>query len=376
MWAPSTSVCSARGLVGGTPNVGCYNYSSYHDLYADTRKWVNEEWLDYILPQNYFALSATHRPISEWWANEVKGTNVKLYIGLGTYQLTDSNWSGSEITNQLIYNNQFDTIDGIVLFSYKDMVNRASDLQGLRSLWANDTLLPHFTEEPIILETPTLTGQRRNQHISLSFNGSRDAIGYFLYRFEDGEPVLLNEANRVAIFNGRDSEIHFEDSVINETEYTYVLQMIQSDGQPSTNVELLTFDAHVNVHAPVIESFYIENPFAFYPYATQLTLRGNAYDLDDDALTFTLYLTLDGQRYRYEYHPIVIDGEFIFTYTTFYIPASSAHFKLVVSDGSRETEAFSHTFRVVQNLENAFSIIDTFIAIIEKQDENISNILK
>lgn len=376
LWAPSTSVCSARGMVGGTPNVGCYNYSSYHDLYADTKKWVNEEWLDYILPQNYFALSATHRPISEWWANEVEGSSVKLYIGLGTYRLTDSNWSGSEITNQLIYNNQFENIDGIVLFSYKDMVNRASDLQGLRSLWENDTLLPHLTEEAAPVTPPTLAGERKNQQIALSFQTSKDALGYFLYRFENEEPIQLTEANRVAIFSGRDTTISHLDNVENANSYTYILQTIQSNGEAHASTSIKSFSAHTNENAPTIEYFYIDNPFAAYPFATQLTLKGKAFDFDGDDLTYTIQLTLDGVRYRYSYTPVVEDGEFTFTYTTFYVPAEKANFKLIVSDGTDEAVAYSHNFVVAQNITNLFSVQNTILEIFQRQQNAINNILR
>ena len=60
-WAPSIESCPAgspRAAEGGEAG-SCNNYYSYSDLYADTRKWVLEDWIDYILPQAYTYLGTS-----------------------------------------------------------------------------------------------------------------------------------------------------------------------------------------------------------------------------------------------------------------------------------------------------------------------------
>ncbi|MFF5446704.1 glycoside hydrolase family 10 protein [Streptomyces sp. NPDC012888] len=62
---------------------------TYDDLYADTRKWVTEGWLDYIAPQCYWHIghgSADYGVLVPWWSRTVAGTGVDLYIGEALYR--------------------------------------------------------------------------------------------------------------------------------------------------------------------------------------------------------------------------------------------------------------------------------------------------
>ncbi|WP_406153520.1 family 10 glycosylhydrolase [Streptomyces anulatus] len=69
---------------------------TYDDLYADTRKWVKEGWIDYICPQVYWLaqpldqqVPANYRVLVPWWADVVRGTGVDLYIGEALYKVGD-----------------------------------------------------------------------------------------------------------------------------------------------------------------------------------------------------------------------------------------------------------------------------------------------
>ncbi|MBO9596843.1 MAG: family 10 glycosylhydrolase [Cohnella sp.] len=96
---------------------------TYDDMYADVRKWIQEEWIDYVMPQIYWSLSlsvARYDKLVDWWASEVRGTNVSLYIGHAAYKLgtSETGWqSANEIINQLKYNEKFPEIGGDVYFS-------------------------------------------------------------------------------------------------------------------------------------------------------------------------------------------------------------------------------------------------------------------
>ena len=66
---------------------------TYDDLYADTRRWVREEWLDYIAPQVYWNIgfaAADYGVLVPWWADQVRGTDVQLYVGQATYKVGTS----------------------------------------------------------------------------------------------------------------------------------------------------------------------------------------------------------------------------------------------------------------------------------------------
>jgi uncharacterized lipoprotein YddW (UPF0748 family) len=63
---------------------------TYDDLYADTRTWVRRGWIDYIAPQVYWNIGykpADYAVLVPWWADVVKGTRVRLYIGEALYKV-------------------------------------------------------------------------------------------------------------------------------------------------------------------------------------------------------------------------------------------------------------------------------------------------
>jgi uncharacterized repeat protein (TIGR02543 family) len=104
-------------------------WQSYSSLYADTRKWVKEEWLDYILPQLYWdfgATSSAFEVLVDWWVDVVSDVNVDLLVGLGFYRYTDNTpWTNEDIfVEQLRYISQYAEVAGHVTFSFRTF-NRA-----------------------------------------------------------------------------------------------------------------------------------------------------------------------------------------------------------------------------------------------------------
>lgn len=104
-------------------------WQSYSSLYADTRKWVKEEWLDYILPQLYWdfgATSSAFEVLVDWWREVVSDVNVDLLVGLGFYRYTDNTpWTNEDIfVEQLRYISQYAEVAGHVTFSFRTF-NRA-----------------------------------------------------------------------------------------------------------------------------------------------------------------------------------------------------------------------------------------------------------
>lgn len=96
---------------------------SYYTVYADTRTWIQNEWIDYVVPQIYWETThktANYETLVSWWANEVKGTDVKLYIGQGIYKDTVA----KELTKQLDINKRYKQVEGSVYFSLKDLLNK------------------------------------------------------------------------------------------------------------------------------------------------------------------------------------------------------------------------------------------------------------
>lgn len=95
---------------------------SYYTVYADTRKWVENEWIDYIVPQIYWEIGhslADYKTLVSWWNDVVKGHDVDLYIGHGIYK----DVVAKEITKQLELAQSYDQVKGSFYFSLKDLRN-------------------------------------------------------------------------------------------------------------------------------------------------------------------------------------------------------------------------------------------------------------
>lgn len=93
---------------------------SYYADYADTINWVQNNYVDYIVPQVYweFGLSVADYPkVVSWWADKLQNTNVDLYIGQGIYKPVVA----KEIDKQMEYNNNFSSIKGSVFYTSQDI---------------------------------------------------------------------------------------------------------------------------------------------------------------------------------------------------------------------------------------------------------------
>jgi len=104
--------------------------TNYDDLYADIRLWIKNGWIDYVLPQLYWEIgkkAADYEVLAHWWANEVKGTKCKLYIGMASYRLegaTDKTpWGvGNEISRQMRINRTIPEITGECFYSTRPLL--------------------------------------------------------------------------------------------------------------------------------------------------------------------------------------------------------------------------------------------------------------
>jgi len=104
--------------------------TNYDHLYADIRLWIKAGWIDYVLPQLYWEIGKTiadYQILAHWWANEVRGTKCKLYIGLAPYRLENASpktpWGkGNEIGRQMRLNRTIPEISGECFYSTRPLL--------------------------------------------------------------------------------------------------------------------------------------------------------------------------------------------------------------------------------------------------------------
>lgn len=122
---------------------------SYNKQFADTRYWIKNGIVDYVVPQVYWRIGhpkADYETLVKWWSDQVKGTNVDLYIGQGIYKHGQKEYAGEnvarEIKKQIIINRKYPDVKGSMYFSAKDIVNQPQVYNDLRSLYMDE-------EEPV-----------------------------------------------------------------------------------------------------------------------------------------------------------------------------------------------------------------------------------
>ncbi|MFK3668627.1 glycoside hydrolase family 10 protein [Leifsonia aquatica] len=112
-----------------TPATSSSTYSKA--VFADTRAWVKDELVDYIVPQIYWSFDQAAAPYGElarWWSDTVTGTDVRLYIGHADYKhlqssATEAAWANpDEVPNQLLFDQTLPGVTGEVFYGYNDIV--------------------------------------------------------------------------------------------------------------------------------------------------------------------------------------------------------------------------------------------------------------
>ena len=185
---------------------GFAHYDDY--LYSDTLNWINHEWIDYIMPQCYWAIEhsiASFVELTKWWSWTVRYKKVNFYTGLGIYMAADSSTSGSyaywkynenEIQLQLLNAGQYVEFDGACFYKYSSLkatssnvVNHAVNLIS-NDYWAKK--IPGAISKyyaPLVDEVAP-TGLSYDEVTStLRFNAVENTRGYMVYKVPKGQTL-------------------------------------------------------------------------------------------------------------------------------------------------------------------------------------------
>jgi len=125
--------------------------AAYDEAYADTRLWVQQGLLDYIAPQLYWPFSrkaARYDVLASWWAEVVKPTHTRLYIGIALYKIgepskNEPDWMVNggvpELKKQLDLNDAVPQIQGTILFreNYLNQPQTQEAVRYLKSRWGS-----------------------------------------------------------------------------------------------------------------------------------------------------------------------------------------------------------------------------------------------
>jgi len=187
--------------------------TNYDGAFADTKRWVEEELIDYIAPQVYFTFAnsnASYGELTTWWADVVKGKNVHLYIGQALYKINDDSdryFKGDnalkEFSNQLKYNVAQPRIMGSILFRAKNFTDSGKQqvVTAIKNeLWSTKALIPVMPwkggRKPDMPEWGKVEAVSGGTKLTWADNDP-DTCYYAVYRFGKDE-AIMNGSNIIA----------------------------------------------------------------------------------------------------------------------------------------------------------------------------------
>jgi len=96
-------------------------------LYADSRKWLANGWVDYLAPQLYWSIDAAEQSfpaLLRWWS-EQNAKNRNVYPGLD-FTKASGRWKVEELINQIRLCRQQSGVGGHINWNMKTLMQNSS----------------------------------------------------------------------------------------------------------------------------------------------------------------------------------------------------------------------------------------------------------
>ena len=215
---------------------------SYYELYADSRKWVKEGWVDYIAPQLYRPLNdrlVAFNTMVDWWSDN--SYNRHLYIGQAPYRIIENKLPGfrmaSQLPDQVKYLRKNPRVQGSIYFSSNSLLsNPLGFTDSLKtSLYRYPALPPVMLWRDSIAPNPPREVLARiiNGSVKLTWlapNPAKDnepTYGYVIYRFDENDNMITTEHPENIIYIQFNNDCFFVDKkAVKGATYRYVITAI------------------------------------------------------------------------------------------------------------------------------------------------------
>lgn len=139
----------------GNPS-GVVGLDAYATIYADSRKWLQEGWVDYLAPQLYWAIGSSGQSfpaLLDWWFSQnTRGRHI--WPGLATYRVGDgtaSAFSTTEIPSQIALTRERAQGTGHILYNTTTTLKRSSGAVAA-------SIAPLYPRRALIPASPWLDG--------------------------------------------------------------------------------------------------------------------------------------------------------------------------------------------------------------------------
>ena len=208
---------STDPAIGSPTSAGALQH--YSALFADSRKWLQSGWLDYLAPQVYWYIGqggSDYKLLVPWWNENAFGRHI--YVGLADYKMGTAGWtSPTQIADQIALNRASSHVYGQVHFRHAFLaanpLNYRTDLKD--NIYKRPALLPAMPwKDDVRPETPVAVTPALNADGSVTLSWTHPGSGaseldkvrrYAVYRSEQREIDIDNAASLLGLTNADES---------------------------------------------------------------------------------------------------------------------------------------------------------------------------
>ncbi len=206
---------STNPEIGSATSAGALQH--YSAVFADSKKWLQEGWVDYIEPQVYWYIGQTgsdYKVLIPWWNNQANGRHI--YIGMAGYKVGTTGWtSRSQVPDQVRMNRSeaYPNIYGQAIYNTISLKNNTLNFRdSLRERFYQhpslQPLMPWRDNTPPMSPTALSAVKYAEDSIVLYWtqpaatdNELDKAKRYVIYRSENQDVDINNANNILAITN-------------------------------------------------------------------------------------------------------------------------------------------------------------------------------
>ncbi|MBC8087346.1 MAG: family 10 glycosylhydrolase [Phycisphaerae bacterium] len=152
---------------------GVNGLDAFASIYADSRKWLQQGWVDYLAPQLYWSIAApqqSYPALFDWWLLQ-NPTGRHVWPGLAAYRVADgtaSAFSTSEIPSQVTMTRARSGGTGHILYNANSTLKKSSGAvaASLSTLYASRALVPAYPWlDAVAPSAPTVTVSGRTMQM-------------------------------------------------------------------------------------------------------------------------------------------------------------------------------------------------------------------
>jgi uncharacterized lipoprotein YddW (UPF0748 family) len=196
---------SPFGIWQPMPDRQIVGFNAYAELYADSKKWLQDGTVDYLAPQLYWE---TGRPnlsfpvLLDWWKEQNKKRR-HIWPGIATYRIGRPGYDADMIAGQIGITRQDQLTLGAIHFSFKSLRNDMGGIQAkLReSVYTRDAIIPASPwMKAARPASPKIDLKRDEKYVRASWRPVTGAFWYVVYaKDRNGWTYSIQPASEISI---------------------------------------------------------------------------------------------------------------------------------------------------------------------------------